>query len=184
LFGGSGQDPEKVGQPVQVRYDPIVRDRIDAPERDGAAFGPADDRSGQLEERREAGLARNHEFARQLDGRLGLGQHGVEAADHIGRDSRLARLLPPGRPRGGGKIGPGHEELALKSQDQIREPVEDSWDRSDLRHQAQFGAGEAEGRDGLVDGTEGLGAGVVLGHSVPAEEKPGRAVVAASGGNR
>ena len=51
LFGGAGQDPEQVGEAVEVRHDLVAGNGLGATNRHGATLGAANDGSGQFQGR-------------------------------------------------------------------------------------------------------------------------------------
>src|SRR4029078_10397812 len=89
------------------------------------------------------------------------------------RGARLARQL-----------GGGDEQLALEAEEDPRQLPEPDVQRAEPVLDAELGAGDAEGRDGLFDRAVGLRPEIVLADAVATEEQPGRAVVAAACGDR
>ena len=182
LFGHAGQDPEQVGEPVQVGKDVAGGDAlVGRGQRDGPPLGAPGDGPGQLERGGQPALARDHELLRELDRAFRRAQHLVEAVDHLARDARDAVLLLRASVGVGRELRADREQLALEPQQQLAEAADVGRQDAVLRLHAELGAREAEGRDGLVDRAVGLGPQVVLADAVAAEQEPGAAIVAAAG---
>ena len=80
-LGGAGEDPQEVGEPVEVRHGPLAGEPLSL-EPDDTALRPADDGTGKLDRRGYAALAGDHELRRHGDARLEVGQRRLDARHH------------------------------------------------------------------------------------------------------
>ena len=126
-------------------------------------------------------LARDHELVGQLDARLALPKQAVQPRDHRRADPCpvvLRSISGVGIRR---QLGADHEQVPLDAQDDLSEPTRRRRQASAHAMHAELRAGDTEGCDGLVDGSVCLGASVVLGDPLAAEEQARRPVIATAG---
>src|SRR5664280_2755018 len=183
LLGGPREDPQQVGEAVEVGQEVRPGHEPGAIERHGPPLRPPDDGSGKLERGARAGLAGHDELPRELDPGLVVREHGLDPGDHRGRDARRPVLEAVPCDRVGGQLRARHEQLALDPEDQRLDLREGRGKRAEAPPGVQLGPGEPQRSDGLVQGAVGLGAEIVLGNAIASEEEARGAVVALLRGN-
>ena len=121
LLGVPRQDPQQVGQPVQVREEPAPgQPLIVEGQRNRPALGPPQDGPGQLEGGRQPGLARDDELARELDPAPRRRAAARPCLDHRARHA--GDVVAGAVPRLGVRrqLRTHHEQLALDAAGSLR----------------------------------------------------------------